>query len=61
MLNIIEEKIGNRVRFKEKLEIICEFAKSKTPIYQWKYKKIDKTNLFYIETHKILVKQDIYF
>ena len=60
MLNIIEEKIEIESGLKKKLEIICEFAKSKPKFINGSIRKIDKTNLFYIETHKILVKNKIF-
>ena len=60
MLNIIEEKIEIESSLKKKLEIICEFAKSKLKFINGSIRKIDKTNLFYIETHKILVKNKIF-
>ena len=60
MLNIIEEKIGIESSLKKKLEIICEFAKSKPKFINGSIRKIDKTNLFYIEPHQILVKNKIF-
>ena len=60
MLNIIEEKIEIEPRIKKKLEIICEFAKSKPKFINGSIRKIDKTNLFYIEPHKVLVKNKIF-
>ena len=60
MLNIIEEKIKIEPSLKKKLEIICEFAKSKPKFINGSIRKIDKTNLFYIEPHKVLVKNKIF-
>ena len=60
MLNIIEEKIEIEPSLKKKLEIICEFAKSKPKFINGSIRKIDKTNLFYIEPHKVLVKNKIF-
>lgn len=59
MLNIIEEKIEIEPSLKKELEIICEFAKSKPKFINGSIRKIDKTNLFYIEPHKVLVKNKI--
>ena len=60
MLNIIEEKMKIEPSLRKKIGIICEFAKSKPKFINGSIRKIDKTNLFYIETHKILVKNKIF-
>ena len=60
MLNIIEQKIEIESSLKKKIEIICEFAKSKPKFINGSIRKIDKTNLFYIEPHKVLVKNKIF-
>lgn len=60
MLNIIEEKIEIEPSLKKKIEIICEFAKSKPKFINGSIRKIDKTNLFYIEPHKVFVKNKIF-
>ena len=38
---------------KKKIEFICEFAKVKPTIINGSIRKIDKTNLTYIEPHRI--------
>ena len=60
MLNIIKEKIEIEPSLKKKIEIICEFAKSRPKFINGSIRKIDKTNLFYIEPHKVLVKNKIF-
>lgn len=60
MLNIIKEKIEIEPGLKKKIEIICEFAKSRPKFINGSIRKIDKTNLFYIEPHKVLVKNKIF-
>ena len=44
------------LEIKKKLEFICYFAKVKPTIINGSIRKIDKTNLSYIEPHKIIVK-----
>ncbi|MEE1371508.1 MAG: hypothetical protein U0K48_05120 [Bacilli bacterium] len=56
MVNIIKEKITLEESLKKKLEFICEFAKVKPTIINGNVRKIDKTNLNYIEPHRVIIK-----
>ena len=40
----------------KKIEFICDFTNNKPTIINGSIRKIDKTNLSYIEPHKIIVK-----
>ena len=60
MVNIIKEEITLEASLKKKLEFICDFAKVKPTIINGSIRKIDKTNLTYIEPHRIIIK-DITF
>lgn len=55
MVNIIKEKITLEESLKKKLEFICDFAKVKPTIINGSIRKIDKTNLTYIEPHRIII------
>ena len=55
MLNIIKEEISLEESLKKKIEFICEFAKVKPTIINGNIRKIDKTNLTYIEPHRIII------
>ena len=55
MLNIIKEKISLEESLKKKIEFICEFAKVQPTIINGSIRKIDKTNLTYIEPHRIII------
>ena len=56
MVNIIKEEIILDQSLKKKIEFICEFCHIKPTIINDSIRKIDKTNLSYIEPHKIIVK-----
>ena len=56
MVNIIKETIPIEESLRKKIEFICEFAKTKPTIINGNVRKIDKTNLTYIEPHRILIK-----
>ena len=56
MVNIIKEEIELDESLKKKLNFICDFVKVKLTIINGSIRKIDKTNLSYIEPHRIIVK-----
>ena len=56
MVKIIKEEITIEESLKKKIEFICEFAKTTPTIINGNIRKIDKTNLTYIEPHRIIIK-----
>ena len=60
MVNIIKKEISLEESLKKKIEFICEFAKVQPTIINGSIRKIDKTNLTYIEPHRIIIN-DITF
>ena len=55
MVNIIKEEISLEESLKKKIEFICEFAKVQPTIINGSIRKIDRTNLTYIEPHRIII------
>ena len=55
MVNIIKEEIALDESLKKKLKFICDFAKVKSTIINGSIRKIDKSNLTYIEPHIIII------
>ena len=55
MVNIIKKEISLEESLKKKIEFICEFAKVQPTIINGSIRKIDKTNLNYIEPHRIII------
>ena len=53
-MNIIKEELQFEESLKQRLEFICEFSKVK-PIFI-NGRKIEKTNLSYIEPHRVIIK-----
>ena len=49
MVNIIKEELPIEKHLRKKLELICEFAKTTPKIINGNIRKIDRTNLSYIE------------
>jgi len=56
MVKIIKEEITIEESLKKKIEFICDFAKTTPTIINGNIRKIDKTNLTYIEPHRIIIK-----
>ncbi len=56
MVNIIKEELPIEESLEKKLEMICEFAKTTPTIINGSIRKIDKTNLTYIEPNRIIIK-----
>ena len=55
-LKIIKQELQFEECLKQRLEFICEFAKI-TPIFiNSSIRKLEKTNLTYIEPHKVIIK-----
>ena len=55
MVNIIKEEITLDESLKKKLKFTCDFAKVKPTIINGSIRRIDKTNLTYIEPHRIII------
>ena len=56
MINIIKQEITIDKSLKPRLEFICEFTGTTPTFINGSIHKIDKTNLFYVEPHKIIIK-----
>lgn len=56
MVNIIKEELPIEDGLKKKIEFICEFAKTTPTFINGNIRKIDKTNLTYIEPNRIIIK-----
>ena len=56
MINIISKPLEFDDELKKKIEFICGFCNTTPTIINGSIRRIDKTNLSYIEPHKIIVK-----
>ena len=55
MINIISKPLEFDDELKKKIEFICDFTNNKPIIINGSIRKIDKTNLTYIEPHRIII------
>ena len=60
MINIIKQEIEMEKGLKQRLEFICNFCKTTPTFINGSIRKIDKSNLQYVEPHRIIIK-DITF
>ena len=57
MVNIIKTKLELDNELKKKIEFICSFCNTTPTIINGNIRKIDKTNITYIEPHRIIIKE----
>lgn len=55
MANIIKEELLLEESLKKKIEFICDFTNTKPTIINGNIRKVDRTNLIYIEPHRIII------
>ena len=55
MVNIIKEELPLEESLKKKIEFICDFNNTKPTIINGNIRKVDRTNLIYIEPHRIII------
>ena len=55
MINVIKKEINMEESLKKRLEIICDFCNTTPTIINGSIRKIDKTNLNYVEPHRIII------
>ncbi len=55
MINVIKKEIDMEESLKKRLEIICDFCNTTPTIINGSIRKIDKTNLNYIEPRRIII------
>ena len=60
MVNIIKEEIEIEESLESKLRVICDFCNTTPTIINGSIRKIDKTNLTYVEPHRIYIKNNLY-
>ncbi len=56
MIQIIKQEIEMEESLKQRLEFICQFCKTKPTFINGSIRKIDKSNLNFIEPHRVIIK-----
>ena len=60
MVNVIKQEVRMEESLRKRLEIICDFCNTTPTIINGSIRKVDKTNLSYIEPHKIIIKNNVF-
>ena len=55
MINVIKQEIDMEESLRKRLEIICDFCNTTPMFINGSIRRIDKTNLSYIEPHRIII------
>ena len=55
-MNIIKEELQFEESLKQRLQFICEFSKVTPTFVNGSIRKIEKTNISYIEPHRVIIK-----
>ena len=55
-MKIIKQELQFEESLKQRLEFICEFAKVTLEFINGSIRKIENTNLSYIESHRVIAK-----
>ena len=56
MVNIIKQDLDIKEALKKKLEFLCSFCNTKCEIQKGSIRTIERTNLSYVEPHRIIIK-----
>ena len=60
IVNVIKQEVRMEESLRKRLEFICEFCRVKPIIINGNLRTIDKTNLTYLEPHRIIIKDNLY-
>lgn len=60
MVKIVKEEIEIEESLEPRLRVICDFCNTIPIIINGSIRRIDKTNLTYIEPHRIYIKSNLY-
>ena len=60
MVKVIKKEIDMEESLKKRLEIICDFCNTTPTFINGSIRKIDKTNLSYIEPHRIIINNNLF-
>ena len=60
MIKIVKEEIEIDESLVSRLNVICDFCNTTPTIINGSIRKVDKTNLSYIEPHRIIIKNNVF-
>ena len=60
MINIVTKELEFDEELKKRIEFICDFCNTTPIIENGSIRKIEHTNLTYIEPHRIIINNELY-
>lgn len=61
MINIIKQEIPIDESLKKKLEFVCDFCNTTPTFINGSIRKIDKSNLVYVESYRVIINNIMFF
>ena len=59
-MKIIKQELQFEESLKQRLEFICEFSKVTPTFINGSIRKIERTNISYIEPHRVIIKNNTF-
>lgn len=56
MIKVVKKEIDMEESLRKRLEIVCDFCNTTPMIINGSIRKIEKTNISYIEPHRVIIK-----
>lgn len=60
MVNVIKQEVRMEESLESRLKIICDFCNTTPTIINWSIRRVEYTNLTYIEPHRIIINDIIF-
>lgn len=60
MIKVVKKEIDVEESLRKRLEIICDFCNTAPTIINGSIRKIEKTNISYIEPHRVIIKDKLF-
>lgn len=60
MIKVVKKEIDVEESLRKRLTIICDFCNTTPTIINGSIRKIEKTNISYIEPHRVIIKDKLF-
>ena len=60
MIKFIKKELEIEESLKQRIMIICDFCNTTPTIINWSIRRVEHTNLTYMELHRIYIKNNLY-
>ena len=59
MIKFIKKELEIKESLKQRIMIICDFCNTTPTIINWSIRRVEHTNLTYMEPHRIIYRENI--